>query len=177
MFQTPKLFEGKVHDYYQQFSRHCGKDLTKGVDINILPEFDINDFELNEDGKAIPRFKSMGRFKDIMYLNVFEKHLSYIKNVNDYCKKFQCPTCKKLFNSKRNCNPITCLDMTLSKYVFPGGYHQQFYSIFDELEEVGIHVPPADRFYNYFIVYNFESIRCRKIEKNWLAAAILQNPR
>ena len=125
----------------------------------------MNPFELRKDGTATHRFKSMSRFKDIMYLNVHEKHLSYIKDIRDYCKKFQCPSCKKLFNRNVNCqrHNKTCNGVT--KYVFPGGYHQQCNSIFDELEEVGIHVPPADRFYNYFIVYDFESY-LEKIESD-----------
>ena len=163
LYKSPKQFEKQVQDYIQEFSEYCDNDLTDGVDLNLLPEFekcfniDINVFCLHEDGTALPVFKSTGRFKNIMYLNLYQNHLSYIKDVKQYCKKYQCPACKKLFNRNGNCKQHmkTCNGAT--KYVFPGGYHQQANSIFDELEEVGIHVQHSDRFYNYFIVYDFES--------------------
>ena len=171
LFETPTEFEKQVNEYYQLFSQHGEEDLSQGVDLNQVQEFeklfniDINIFTLYEDGTALPVFKSMCRFKDSMYLNLHDKHLSYIKDVKQYCKKYQCPSCKKLFDRQFNCKQHMKICNGATKYIFPGGFHQQNNSIFDDLEEIGIHVQQCDRFYNYFIVYDFESI-LKKIDSS-----------
>ena len=41
---------------------------------------------------------------------------------------------------------------------FPGGYYSHFNSIFDEIESCGVFVPKKDRFYPYYISYDFEAM-------------------
>ena len=44
------------------------------------------------------------------------------------------------------------------KYTYKGGVFRLTPTIFEELLELGIHVPESDRFYPYFSVFDFESI-------------------
>ena len=44
------------------------------------------------------------------------------------------------------------------KYTYKGGVFRLTPTIFEELVELGIHVPESDRFYPYFSVFDFECI-------------------
>ena len=59
----------------------------KGVELSQLVYFEkcfqinVNVFRLQEDQSALPVYKSRCHFKDTMHLNLFDKHLSYISNL------------------------------------------------------------------------------------------------
>ena len=40
-------------------------------------------------------FESISEKSDIMYMNVYENHLSYITKFNQFVKKFECSKCSK----------------------------------------------------------------------------------
>lgn len=45
-----------------------------------------------------------------------------------------------------------------TKRQFPGGFYSTPNTIFDKLEQYGITVNPSDRLYEWFLVYDFESM-------------------
>lgn len=93
-----------------------------------------------------------------MYLNFFENHLSYISNFNAYTTQFQCKTCHRHFSIIKHVkrHQRTCTGKTKRK--FPGGFYSNPKSVFDKLDQFGIYVEEKDRFYEWFIVYDFEFI-------------------
>jgi len=112
---------------------------------------------LKDNGCTLPKFKSLMRFDDTIYLNLYESHLSYITDIELYCQKFECPNCNKHFKYRSRCfkHMQTCNLGTT--YHFPGGYYNAQKSVFDKLELHGISVPEEDRYFNYFIVYDLEA--------------------
>ena len=90
--QSPK-FEAQVRKFYIEFNTYMTQDFHCGVEINYMPDFEkcfetnVNIFSLKEDGTVIPVFKSIKRFDDTMNLNLFENHLSYVKNFKSIFKK------------------------------------------------------------------------------------------
>ena len=49
-----------------------------------------------------------------------------------------------------------CLGKT--EYKFPGGFYSSPKTVFDKLEQQGIRVPPEERLFEWFLVYDFEAI-------------------
>ncbi|KAK3098713.1 hypothetical protein FSP39_022331 [Pinctada imbricata] len=121
-------------------------------------QVNINIFEMREDGSVFPIRKSIKHHQDTMNLNMFDEHLSYISNMKTYSKKYQCTTCDRCFPSSWRClqHERRCENKT--KFVYPGGFHNQHPTIFETLDEYGIHTDLDLRYYPYFIVYDFEAI-------------------
>ncbi len=136
----------------------------RGVDLSEMHEIEkcfgvsIRIYSLSSEGAATPVFSSLSDYKDVMYLNLYEKHLSYITSFQHYARKFACPMCSRHFAKRallkkhmRHCIRGTRLN-------FPGGFHSQKKTIFDRLSEYGIDVTESLQLYDWFIVYDFEAV-------------------
>lgn len=93
-----------------------------------------------------------------MNLNLFDNHLSYIKNINAYTHKHQCRNCDKLFKTLHKCKLHEPKCHNTTKYQFPGGYFNLSKTIFERLEEYGINTNPEERFNDWFLCFDFESL-------------------
>ena len=93
-----------------------------------------------------------------MHLNLFDKHLSYISNLNAYTQKYQCPTCQMLFKYVHNMRRHSRKCQGRTKHQFPGGFYSSPKTIFDKLEEYGIVVPAEERIFPWFLVFDFEAM-------------------
>ena len=130
----------------------------KGVELSQLVYFEkcfeinINIFRLQDDQSALPVYKSKCRFKDTMHLNLFDKHLSYISNLNAYTQKYQCPSCQMHFRYVHNMRKHSRNCQGRTKHRFPGGFYSSPKTIFDKLEEYGIVVPAEERIFPWFLV-------------------------
>ena len=90
-----------------------------------------------------------------MNLNLFQNHLSYISNFKAYARKFQCKSCKRhtsrFDNMKRN--QRACAGKTWWILL------QSPDRIWYKLDQIEICVEEKDRLYEWFLVYDFESMR------------------
>lgn len=152
MTEDPKRYQGLPLDQLAYFE--------KCFEVNV------NLFSLREDEVVMTVYKSRCHHKDTMNLNMYEHHLSYITNLATYAKKFECGSCNRHFKSlipmKRH--QLKCSKQT--KYVFNGGFYSNPKTVFDKLEEQCINVPPEDRLFKWFIVYDFESMLVPVNESN-----------
>ena len=146
--------------YFNQWPNKVG---FKGLQLSEFPLFEsiyninLNVFSLLDGGHAIPIYLSRRRFDLTMNVNMFEYHLSYINNIDQYTNKYQCSGCDKLFNRVHNFKVHKpCKSKT--SYRYKGGYHKVNPNIFEELENNGIRVDDHLRHFKYFAVYDFESI-------------------
>ena len=157
-------FEAKVYLYLEKFKKNCHISDFEGLEIEDVSlfeecfEININMFDLSEEDVVTPVFKSLFRFTDTMNLNLYQGHLSYIKNMQAYCSKYKCIKCDKLFKTCSNLSRHfkTCDSST--KYIYPGGFFHPPNTVFDKLEEFGIFVEHEERFFPYFMVFDFESL-------------------
>ena len=78
-------------------------------------------------------------------MNVYENHLSYIKDVQAYSKQLICSRCGKLSTRMENniCHQMKC-DGSV-RYVYPGGVYKNALSVFDDLKLVGFDMNPEER--------------------------------
>ncbi len=93
-----------------------------------------------------------------MYVNLHENHMSYVRDFSIYARKYRCNTCDRNFDHSANLrrHQLVCSDKT--KYVYPGGFHRAQDTVFEQLEQFGIHVPSDQRTFPWFICYDFEAV-------------------
>ena len=91
-----------------------------------------------------------------MYLNLYENHFSYIRDLARYSKSFCCSRCGKYWKRASNLrqHEKTCDGKVQLKY--PGGAHHVPKTVFQELEEEGIIVPGEARYFPCRATFDFE---------------------
>ena len=158
-----RCIEGPAKQLYQEWSEEPMKDF-KGLSFEDFPEFetrfDVNleAYNLTEDGFAWSVYKSRGQHKTTMYVNLYDNHLSYIRNFAVYAQKYQCKTCERHFKLAGHLHrhQKSCANKT--KFVYPGGFHQDRENIFERLDQYDIHVPVDERNFPWYICYDFEAL-------------------
>ncbi len=170
--QSIKCLTKSTQQYYAQWMTYKERKDEKTYDAELYPgiqlhelsdleecfQVNINAYELRDDDAALCVYKSLCNYKETMYLNIYENHLSYIKNFQNYARKYQCDKCERFFEQhyhlKRHMK--TCTNET--KFKYPGGFVRPPMTIFEKLEECDIWVPEKDRTFTWYIVYDFEAI-------------------
>ena len=137
----------------QMFAKCTGKVKTSdfpGVKLDELPaiedklEINIMVYKLinNDDQDNIVHLvqRSQMKYKSTMYLNLFDRHFSYIKDMKLYSNSYQCRTCDKLWPNAYllQRHEQTCDDRT--KYQYPGGVYHPAATVFEKLELEGINI-------------------------------------
>ena len=130
-------------------------------DMNKLEQcfnLKINIVSMNSSGSVNVIYESLSQAENVMYLNNYQDHLSYITNYTKFACKFQCEKCSKMFKRQWDLKRhyTNCFDRT--KYVFPGGFHRNAETIFDKLDSLTVHVAESERYYQKFIVWDMEAI-------------------
>ena len=100
--------------------------------------------------------RSHPHFSSTMYLNLYENHFSYIKDLARYSKSFCCSRCGKYWQKgfRLNRHEKTCDGKVQLKY--PGGAYHVPKTVFEELEEEGLIVPKEARYFPYRATFDFE---------------------
>ena len=116
----------------------------KGVTLSDIPELEdlfrinVNIFSKDANTSVTSIYTSMKSHPDVLYLNLYSNHLSYITNFKTYAQKFKCKHChvinQHIGNHKKHekiCNGQT-------KYIYPGKYYEPKQSIYEKLEDLGM---------------------------------------
>ncbi|KAJ8020607.1 hypothetical protein HOLleu_40243 [Holothuria leucospilota] len=168
-----KAFKGvplsKLHDVetffqlnivvYELIQSREDPERENGNEMNSLVSEEKNYHHPNVSSGLAARLirRSLNRYEDTMYLNVYGDHFSYIRDVNLYTKSYQCQKCQKLGSDRWQMqrHEATCNGVGV-KHSFPGGVYSHPKTVFELLEEEGIYIPPDLRYYPYRAVYDFE---------------------
>ena len=151
-------------DIWKKKSNISNEIYFPGVKMDDISELEIcfnvkiMVYCLNSNGTVSLIYNSLSDNNDVMYLNLYDNHFSYITNFEKLVKRVQCDKCLKLFkrqwNLKRHYG--NCYDRT--RYSFPGGFYSNSTTLFDKLKSLNIHVPLDCQFYDKFIVWDMEAI-------------------
>ncbi|XP_019633364.1 PREDICTED: uncharacterized protein LOC109476787 [Branchiostoma belcheri] len=93
-----------------------------------------------------------------MYLNLYEDHFSYIRDFKKYAKSYGCPTCGRKFKRAYNLRYHKTSCTGAVKFDYPRRAYNGRQTIFEQLDDVGIHVNREDRFYPYRATYDIECL-------------------
>ena len=137
-----------------QFQGVFIEDLWEVEDI-----FDISVcvFSLKPDAKCEVVWSSGRKKSNTIHLNLTNNHFSLITNIQNYAKSFGCKTCNKFFTRKHTLQNHKCAAVDSTPFVFSGEPHVKKKTVFDELDDIGIHIKPENRFYPYRITYDIET--------------------
>ena len=134
------------------------EDLSK-----IEATFDVNVvvYKLDEitDGKTTAELvrRSPCQYIETMYLNLYEAHFSYIKDIRMYSHSYKCSKCEQalwessweLHRHERTCEAGV-------NQIYKGGVYRPPASIFERLDDEGIIVSPVLRYFPYRATFDFE---------------------
>ena len=143
-----------VHD----FAGVTLEDLSK-----IEATFDVNVvvYKLvttgNEKTMAEIVRRSLCSYAQTMYLNVYETHYSYIKDIHKYCHSWRCVKCQvSLWKTQQHLlrHERTC-EAGVNR-IYKGGVYRPPSSVFERLDDEGIVVDEALRYYPYRATFDFE---------------------
>ena len=155
---------------------HLGRDVTtlyeeytdqpvwkfEGVVIDELPKvesmFEVNIvvYNLREESAQLVR-RSLGKHDNIMYVNLYESHFSYIQDMKSYSHSYMCSKCENSlwkYPSWLKIHESTCEGGI--RRVYKGGVYRPPASIFERLDDEGIIVSPVLRYFPYRATFDFE---------------------
>ena len=117
-----------LQDYWQHFrvKPQDSEDVKLTDFLELEKYFEVQLFAmfLKEDGSAKTPYLSQGSFPTKIYRNVYQNHLSYIKDIQMYSRQYFCSRCDKLFSQMQNVNKQQSKCDGTVKYVFPSGIYK-----------------------------------------------------
>ena len=118
----------------------------------------IKVYSKSERGIVSKIYDSSFKSTDVIFLNLYSHHLSYVTNFNAYAPKFECSKCFKFFTREWNLKRHTDICFENKKLSFPGGLFTSKQTLFENLEMVGVSVGSVSRLYPYFAVWDMEAL-------------------
>ena len=161
---------------FRCLAQHLGRDVTtlyeeytdqpvwkfEGVVIDELPKvesmFEVNIvvYNLREESAQLVR-RSLGKHDNIMYVNLYESHFSYIQDMKSYSHSYMCSKCENSlwkYPSLLKRHELTCEAGV--RHVYNGGVYHPPPSVFERLDDEGVDVSDSLRFYPYRATFDFE---------------------
>ena len=163
-----RCIEATVATLYAKYTDNTPVHDFVGVTLEDLSKieatFDVNVvvYKLDEitDGKTTAELvrRSPCQYIETMYLNLYEAHFSYIKDIRMYSHSYKCSKCEQalwkssweLHRHERTCEAGV-------NRIYKGGVYRPPASIFERLDDEGICVTDDLRFYPYRATFDFES--------------------
>ena len=143
-----------VHDFAGVTIDDLSKiEATFGVNVVVYKLVEIT------DGKTTVELvrRSPCQYIETMYLNLYEAHFSYIKDIRMYSHSYKCSKCEQaLWKTPQalHRHERTCTEGI--KRVYKGGVYHPPPSVFERLDDEGIVVEKTLRYYPYRATFDFE---------------------
>ena len=148
-------------DVYAEYTNQPAREF-RGITIDELYKVElvfrvnITVYELGEvSAKLVHR--SLGKYADTMFVNLYETHFSYIRDMKKFSHSYTCSKCGESlwkYPSLLKRHESTCEGGI--RRVYKGGVYHPTPSVFQRLEDEGIHVVDVLRFYPYRATFDFE---------------------
>ena len=166
----PNNLERDTQHFYGRYVE-VSNDKFEAVSLDELPEleklFELNIFvyelieiydDETEERSVVAQLvqRSHRRYSNSMYVNLYGKHFSYIKDISLYSKSYCCSKCDKFWKSSWALNRHERTCEAVVKHTFHGGAYRVPQTLFHILEDEGINVPDDLKFYPYRATFDFE---------------------
>ena len=140
--QPVEIFEGVIID-----------ELHK---VETLFEVNIIVYKLSETSAPLVR-RSLGKYSNIMYVNLHETHFPPIRDIKAYSNSFRCSKCEhSLWKYPAWLERHELMCEAGVRHVYSGGVYHSTPSVFQRLGDEGITVVDTLRFYPYRATFDFE---------------------
>ena len=164
-----------ANDFFDYFEDEKDRRRFRGVkdkEIHIVEDLagcNIVVYSCDRDDKGhlvgMVSRRSLNKYPETVHLLRYDKHVCYIRDPEAVFKKYRCPNCDTFFRKPYYLERhLTSCDERV-KHLYPGGVYFIKKTIFDELEEIGIVVPPENRLFKHLAIFDFESI-CKPRDEN-----------
>ena len=101
--------------------------------------------------------RSLCHYPDMMYVNLYETHYSYIQDIGMYCHSYRCRKCgDSLWKWPRDLHRHESVCEGGIRRIYPGGVYQPSPSVFQRLDDEGFAVIEDLRYYPYRATFDFE---------------------
>ena len=155
--------ENRTKELFQMFcersaitpSEFEGVTLGQLKSLSQLFDVGVHVYKRDKDGKCELVYRSLKQ-DNIMNLNLFGNHFSFIKDFGKYSTSYLCYRCKKSFNKRSNMQRHANNCDASTKAVYGRGVFSPTPSIFDKLALHNIHIPKDMQFYEHKIVFDIE---------------------
>ena len=161
-----RRLEATVATLYAKYTDTPVRDFA-GVTLDELDEVEttfktnVVVYKLEEisDGTTVGELvrRSPCQYIETMYLNLYETHFSYIRDIKVYSHSYKCSKCGESlwkYPSLLKRHELTCEGGI--RRVYKGGVYHTTPSIFQRLDDEGIVVDEALRYYPYRATFDFE---------------------
>ena len=175
-----KVLKATVTELYEKWVRYTANHKIKpvlcdieyydfeGVELRHIPhlekcfQINIEIYHMLQNGEIEVFFKSVRRFKETLYLNEFDAHLSLITKFTSYSKTYVCKMCSKIFSSCYGRERHTRSCSRYERAAFKGGAYTPPRSVFSRMDDFGVKVPEELRYLTDFAVFDLESLLLSK---------------
>ena len=127
-------FEGVTIDQLQDISKHFS------IGIRV--------YEQTPDKKTNLLFRST-LDTNLMYLNLYQDHFSYIFNIHKYSRFYRCEKCDKIWDHHGTYLRHTKVCEKGIRKIYKGGTFNLKPTIFEQLETQGVFIPQSERYFPY----------------------------
>jgi hypothetical protein len=149
--KSTKNIETKTCEYLHTWEQKYGS-IDKGVQLANIPDLEelfqvgVNIYIMHEGEVIEPVYRTATKCENILNLNLYNNHLSYITDFQMYGKKYKCRNCDKLYGKlyEMTRHEKCCKEATTFQY--PGGFYSTPPTIFDILLDLGYEVPESDHY-------------------------------
>ena len=162
LFRCRGLHLGRdAMDVYAEYTDQPARQF-RGVTIEELHKVElvfrvnITVYELGEVSAKLVR-RSLGKHADNIFVNMCETHFSYIRDMKKFSHSYVCSKCGESlwrYPSMLKIHESTCEGGI--RRVYKGGVYHPTPSVFQRLEDEGVHVVNVLRFYPYRATFDFE---------------------
>ena len=148
-------------DVYAEYTDQPARQF-RGVTIEELHKVElvfrvnITVYELGDVSAKLVR-RSLGKHADTVFVNLYKTHVSYIRDMKKFSHSYMCRKCGETlwrYPSKLKIHESTCEGGI--RRVYKGGVYHPPPSVFQRLEDEGIHVVDDLRYYPYRATFDFE---------------------
>lgn len=119
-------------------------------------EDDTNEVEDQPEISAQLVYRSLSKHSTTLYLNLYQNHFSYIKDLKKYSKSFCCSRCGKFWKHGFTLNRHEKTCEAKVRFKFPGGAYKTPHTIFELLEDEGFNIPQHLKYFPYRATFDFE---------------------
>ena len=159
--ETKRLMKEYCERVGIEVSNFNGISLDQLEDASKIFDIGINVYNQEEDRSTELIFRTIKQ-DNILYLNLYQDHFSYIKEFNLYSSSYCCPKCRKIFNRHYDFRRhLTSCDAG-TKQLYSNGIFRLPETIFEHLKLHGINIPLDLRFYGYRICFDVECFMNRE---------------